>query len=74
VDIRFRLSGQDLTYRVQGPVRIYAADEGAGAASDFRILCLVDQTYGDKGLEPCTWMMVKDLFAADGAPGAASRR
>jgi hypothetical protein len=46
VDIKFSIQGQNLILRVQGPVLYYVLDEGADGESDFRILGMVDATYG----------------------------
>jgi len=62
VDLRFHLANQDLTYHVQGPVKVYVVDEAQGGTSSFRILGLVDETYGDDELKPCSWTIVRDLF------------
>jgi hypothetical protein len=46
VDFKFSISGQNLILRVQGPVLYYVLDEG-GDSPDFKILGMVDATYGN---------------------------
>jgi hypothetical protein len=46
VDIKFSIQGQNLILRVQGPVLYYVLDEGADG-QDFKILGMVDATYGN---------------------------
>jgi hypothetical protein len=46
VDFSFHISGQNLRYRVQGPVLYFVQDEGEGSP-DFKLLGMVDSTYGN---------------------------
>ncbi len=46
VDFKFQVSGQNLILRVQGPVLYYVKDDGEGSP-DFKILGMVDATYGN---------------------------
>jgi len=62
VDIKFALQGQNLIYRVQGPVLFYLLDEGTEDEANFRLLGMVDATYGNKATENHSWTGVKQLF------------
>jgi hypothetical protein len=46
VDFSFHIAGQNLRYRVQGPVLYYVLDEGDGSPN-FKLLGMVDATYGN---------------------------
>lgn len=47
VDINFSLSGQSLIWRVQGPVLYYVRSETVDGETCFRILGMVDATFGN---------------------------
>ncbi len=46
VHIKFQVSGQNLILQVQGPVIYYVKNEGDDENPDYKILGMVDQTYG----------------------------
>ena len=47
VDIKFSLQGQNLIYRVQGPVLYYVMAEDVDGETCYKILGMVDATYGN---------------------------
>lgn len=60
--IRFSIAGQNLVYIVQGPVMIYAQDEGDGTPQ-YRLVGFRDLTLGsDKATENHSWSAVRGLF------------
>ncbi|HOX25656.1 MAG TPA: hypothetical protein PLL30_11195 [Candidatus Krumholzibacteria bacterium] len=46
VDIKFQISGQNLVYRVQGPVLYYVMAEDVDGETCYKILGMVDATFG----------------------------
>ena len=60
-DFKFPLIGENLILVVQGPVIFYVEDLGAGDP-DFRLIGIVDQTFGNKATESHSWTDVRALF------------
>ncbi|HOX25272.1 MAG TPA: hypothetical protein PLL30_13155 [Candidatus Krumholzibacteria bacterium] len=62
VDIKFALQGLYLIYRVQGPVLFFVLDEGTEDEANYRLLGMVDATFGNKATENHSWTRVKQVF------------
>ncbi len=62
VYLRFWVSGQNLILQAQGPVIFYVRNVAGGGNSEFEILGIVDQTYGNKATEDHSWTNLRALF------------
>jgi hypothetical protein len=63
IDIKFVVAGQNLILRVQGPVLFYVMDVSPSETPpSYRLLGVVDATYGHKATEDHSWTGVRSLF------------
>lgn len=69
VDFSFYIAGQDLRYRVRGPVRFHVLARDVAGPARYEIIGMTDFTFGkarvatgDRPTEDPTWSSVKALF------------